>query len=129
MPDPIAGLFEQVRRRAYEPRLAPYEGTLRFEINDDHQVDHWFVKIKHGALVIAHEERPADVVVGIGRPLLSRLIEGREDLVATWVRGEIELTGGDPQLFFVFWQIPHMIPGPPDANDPRTLVQRRRKHS
>jgi glycogen debranching enzyme len=123
MPDRAAEFFDRVSRREYEPRLAWADGTIRFDIRDGQRVENWLVTIAHGVVRVTREERPADVVLAADKAVFDRLVEGRENVYASWLRDALRLEGGDPKLFNAFWRFPPLVPGPPGAHHPRALVK------
>jgi hypothetical protein len=131
LPDRTAEFFDRISRMEREPRLAWAEGTIRFDLRDGERTDHWLVNIAHGVFLVsrAQSERPADVVVAADRAVFARLVEGRENVYAAWLRDELRLSGGDPMLFYAFWRFPPMVPGPPGGHHPRSLVKPRGSRS
>jgi hypothetical protein len=126
MPDLITEFFDQVGRHDYEPRLDWADGTIRFDVRDGEHIDHWLVTIKHGIFRVSREDQPATVVVGVDRGVFDHLIDGSENVYAAWLRDELRIAGGSPQMFFAFWRFPRIVAGPPGGHHPRDLIQPRR---
>jgi hypothetical protein len=126
MPDVITEFFDRVGSHDYEPRLDWADGAIRFDVRDGEQVEHWLVAIKRGIFRVSREDRPASVEVTVGRPVFEHLIDGTENVYAAWLRDEIRIAGGNPQLFYAFWRFPRIVSGPPGGRHPRDLVRPRR---
>ncbi|MEU5950218.1 hypothetical protein ABZ793_32380 [Micromonospora sp. NPDC047465] len=42
--------FDALERHGHERLLKKTNGTIRFDLERDHEVDHWFVEIRSGAI-------------------------------------------------------------------------------
>jgi putative sterol carrier protein len=123
MSDPTATFFGEVGRRGHERLLEGVTGTIRFDLESDHRTDHWYLAISHGDVQVLREERPADAVVRADRLLFDRVASGEASPYTAWVRNELSIEG-DLVLARLFQRI---LPGPPGARHPRTLVGARRQ--
>jgi hypothetical protein len=103
----------------------PATGTVRFDLEHDHGVDHWFLLIRQGDVRVSREERDADCVIRTGKALFDRIVSGEAHMYAAWVRNELRAEG-DVRLARLLQRV---MPGPPGAHDPRTFARERRPHA
>jgi putative sterol carrier protein len=123
MPDPTAEFFDQLGRRGHERLLETMEGTIRFDLKDDHGTDHWFVAVDEGDVRVSRESGPADCVIHTDRALFDRIVTGETQAQAAWLRHQL-VAEGDPTLHRQFDRI---FPGPATARHPRDFVARDRR--
>lgn len=123
MSDPTASFFHELGRRGYESLLQDATGTIRFNLEHDHEVDTWFLAIRQGDLSVSREEREADCVVHASRVLFDRLVTGQTHIYSAWVRNELR-SEGDMRLGRLFQRV---LPGPPDAHHPRRFGHERER--
>jgi hypothetical protein len=106
--DPVGEFFAGLAERGGEPLLRHVSGTLRFDVVDGGRVEHWYVAIKDGGVVVSHEDAEADGVVRIERALAEGMIAGRVNAMAAALRGALALRGN--LALFVLFQ--RLFPGP-----------------
>jgi putative sterol carrier protein len=123
MSDLTASFFDELGRRGHELLLKEATGTIRFDLEHDHEVDHWLVEIRRGDLRISREEREADCVVHAPRPLFDRLVTGDTHIYSAWLRNELRAEG-DVRLGRLFQRV---LPGPPGAHHPRRFAVERKR--
>lgn len=121
MSNPTADFFEAVGRRGHERLLEEASGTIRFDLEHDHDVDHWFLAIDRGDVRISREKKAADCVVTGSRAIFDLVVVGREHIYAAWVRNEL-LAEGDVRLARLMQRI---MPGPPGSHHPRDFARER----
>lgn len=109
MSDPTSDFFTELAERGHEPMLRRTTGTLRFDLADGEEVEHWHVSIRKGDLAIARKEDAADCVVLADKELFDRLASGRANAMAAALRGVVAPLG-DLQLIVQFQRL---FPGPP----------------
>lgn len=119
--DPTASFFDELGRRGHEPLLKEATGTIRFNLEHDHEVDSWFLVISQGDLSVSREEREADCVVRASRALFDRLVTGQTHIYSAWVRNELAAEG-ELRLGRLFQRV---LPGPPGAHHPRAFAKER----
>ncbi|SCL28861.1 SCP-2 sterol transfer family protein [Micromonospora rhizosphaerae] len=122
MSNPTANFFEDVGRRGHERLLEEASGTIRFDLERDHEVDRWFLVIKRGDVRVSREESRADCVICGSRATFDRIVSGRSHIYAAWVRNELRAEG-DVRLARL---IQRLMPGPPGAHHPREFARERR---
>lgn len=122
--DPIADFFQRIEQLRREPRIAPVNAAIRFEVVDGQAPGRWLVKLTEGDILVSSEDRPADVVVRVSRGVFCDLVTNRANILQTWLQGKL-LTTGNPTWLITLWQIPGVIPPPPDADHPREFVRRK----
>lgn len=123
MSDPTTEFFEELGRHGHEPQLEGASGTLRFDLEHDNEVDHWFLEISRGDVRVSRQDREADAVVRTTKALFDQCATGGEHIFAAWVRNDVTVLG-DVRLARVFERT---LPGPPDAHHPRTFARERRQ--
>jgi hypothetical protein len=122
-PDPIGDFFDQLGRRGHEPVLEEADGIIRFDLRDEHGIDHWFVLIRNGDVQVSREDHPADCIVYTDRATFDMMVTGQLQTIPAWLRN-LFWVEGDPVLWRSFHGI---LPGPAIAHDPRDFVSRRRQ--
>ena len=114
--------LDGLARRGHEPRLENVTGTLRFDIAHDDRIDHWFVEIEDADVSVSREEREADCVVRIDKPVFDRLVKGETSALAAWLRNQVKIRG----RFSLLRLFERLYPGPPGARDPRQVPRTER---
>ena len=123
MSNPTADFFEAMGRRGHERLLEAATGTIRFDLEHDHEVDHWLLVINRGDVRLSRDLSGADCVVVGTRATFDRVVTGRSQLYAAWVRNELRVEG-DRRLARLFQRV---MPGPPGAHHPREFAHERRR--
>ena len=114
MRDPVIGLFDWLGRRGHEQLLDHVEGTVRFDLVDEADVDHWLVAICRGDLTVTREDRDADCVMRCPKAGFARVATGEDNAIAMLLRAEIVVEGNARLLVM----LERLMPGPPGASDP-----------
>ncbi|MEW2386124.1 SCP2 sterol-binding domain-containing protein [Micromonospora sp. NPDC047707] len=109
--------FDTLDRRGHEDVLAGIEGTLRFDLSHDGDIEHWTVAIRYGALHLTQEWHEADCVVQTTRSLFDRFASGAANPWSAWLRYQIRIRG----KFILFSYFARLFPGPSDARHPRAF--------
>ena len=125
MSDPTSEFFTDLARRGREPMLQRTTGTIRFDLADGDEVEHWYVGIRKGALTVTHDEGAADCVVRVDKELFDRLASGTANAMAAALRGVVEPLG-DLQLIMQFQRL---FPGPPSSCEDREEAGYARRES
>ncbi|MCM0674279.1 SCP2 sterol-binding domain-containing protein [Micromonospora phytophila] len=120
MSNPTANFFDALDRRGHEPLLEEAVGSIRFDLEHDHEVDHWLVVIRRGDVHVSREESEADCVFTGSRAVFDRIVTGRSHVYAAWVRNELRAEG-DVRLGRFLQRV---MPGPPGAHHPREFARR-----
>lgn len=123
MSGPTADFFEALGRRGHERLLEEASGTVRFDLEHDHEVDRWVVVITRGDVRVLPDDREADCVISGTRAAFDRIVTGRSHIYAAWVRNEMRVDG-DRRLARL---IQRVMPGPPGAHHPRNFALERRR--
>jgi len=114
MSEIITSFFERMGDRGHEPLLERQRGTIRFDVLGGRSVDQWLVAVDRGDISVSHTNADADCVVRTDRSTLEGMVSGNVNMVAAFLRGQLELEG-DLELLVLFRR---MFPGPPDARGP-----------
>ena len=115
MTDATTEFFDKLARRRHEPLLKKVTGTMRFDLAQGAQTDHYFVAVKHGAVAVSDENVEADCVVRAERSLFDSIASGEENLMAAMLRGALTFQG-NAHLLLAFQRL---FPGPPGSRVPQ----------
>jgi hypothetical protein len=133
VPDPTVDFFDGVARRRHEPLLERVSTVVRFDLGDGQQRDLWTLVVRRGDLAVAHgESDPAqrpdmhdtdrpECVISTSRAIFERIAGGRTKPMTAWLRNEVVVEGRLSPLIM----LERLLPGPPDAHDPRAMVAAR----
>jgi putative sterol carrier protein len=111
--DATATFFNDLGRRGHEPLLEKVTGTLRFDLAQGERIEHCFVAVSKGDIVVSDENAEADIVVRTDRSVFDGIASGETNAMAATLRGALAFQG-DPQLFVRFQRL---FPGPPNSRD------------
>lgn len=123
MTDPTVALFDALEQRRHVPRLKKVHGSVRFDLAHDKQTDYWLVAIDDGDISVSREKRDADCVVHADKGLFDQVVSGRENAISALLRGAV-LVEGELELLVL---LDRLLPGPPNALDPRELRRERQR--
>ncbi|MEV0723350.1 SCP2 sterol-binding domain-containing protein [Micromonospora purpureochromogenes] len=123
MSNPTASFFEALGRRGHEPLLEEATGAIRFDLDHEQGVDHWFVMIDRGDVRVSRDEGEADCVLHSTRANFDRIVDGTTNIYSAWVRNDIRVEGDLRPAAL----IQRIMPGPSGAHHPREFAQARRR--
>ncbi|HKY14614.1 MAG TPA: SCP2 sterol-binding domain-containing protein [Microthrixaceae bacterium] len=107
--DPTEAFFDDLAARGHEPLLARASGTVRIELHDGRRKEQWYLSIANGDLVVTRRGGDADAVLRTEKQLFDKLVTGRANTMAAFLRGAISFDGPfDLALLFQ-----RLFPGPP----------------
>jgi putative sterol carrier protein len=106
--DPTTDFFARLRSRGKEPMLAGVTGTLRFDLSRPGGVDHWYVQLQGGDIVVTQRNGKADAVVTVDKSLFDGMVTGRVNAMAAVLRNVVR-PEGDLGLIMSFQRL---FPGP-----------------
>jgi putative sterol carrier protein len=115
MSDSTTEFFDALEHRRHERLLEAATGTIRFDLADGQEIEHWFLEISHGDLSVSHDTREADLVVRVDRDFFNKIVTGEANMLAAWMRNQVIFEGSLP-LSRSFELI---LPGPSSARHPR----------
>jgi hypothetical protein len=76
-------------------------GSIRFDLLDGHQTDHWWIGIDRGQLTVCHEDRAAKSVTRQERSTLTDIILGRRNSMTVFLQGDAAYSGEtEPLVLF-----------------------------
>src|SRR5262245_20355565 len=104
MADSTAEFFSELTRRQHQPSLEWTTGTLRFDLEEGEETDHWLVAVDKGAVTVSHSGAPADCVVRGKKGLFDDVASGDLNLTAARLRGELSVEG-DVRLLITFQRL------------------------
>ncbi len=102
--DPSSRFFEDLKQREHEPLLQTAEGTVRFDLVDNGEVEHWYLTLQHGEVDVSHRRSRADSVVRIDRDRFDAMVSGEMNALAAALRGDI-VVEGDLGLVLLFQRV------------------------
>ena len=91
--DAVTAFFEDLNDREYEPLLRSVTGTVRFDLVSGKKTERWLLQIRKGNLAVSHRHLAADTVIRLSRTLFESMVDGRTNLLAATLRGEVDLEG------------------------------------
>jgi putative sterol carrier protein len=101
MTDAVAGVFDALAARGYEPQLEKVNATIRFDVTDGGQTQRWLLSVKKGNLEVSRRNAAADAVIRCDRTLAERLFTGKANAMSAVLRGELEVEGSAELLVLV----------------------------
>jgi hypothetical protein len=104
MSDPVEDFFQDLAQREYEPLLQHTTGSIRFDLLDDHQIDHWWVGVDRGRLSVYHEDREATSITREDRSTFSDVVLGRRNAMTAFLQGDVGYVG-DSETLVVFQRL------------------------
>ncbi|WP_319460174.1 SCP2 sterol-binding domain-containing protein [Micromonospora sp. RTP1Z1] len=113
--------FDELDRRGSERLLKKTTGTIRFDLEHGHGIDHWLVTIINGDIRVSREERDADCVIRADNAFFDRMARGEEKPLPAWLRNEITSEG---QYRFIVL-LERLFRETPGARHPRTFARER----
>jgi hypothetical protein len=101
MSDPVDDFFTGLSKRGYEPLLQHVIGSIRFDLENGDETDHWWVGLDRGKVTVLHEDRVAKSVSRQDRSTLIDAILGRRNPMTTFLQGDAGYSGeGEPLVIF-----------------------------
>lgn len=122
MPDPTAEFFDELGRHGTVFSLRKINGTVRFELVHDQQIDHWHLAIANGNLTVSRGRREADTIIHTEKAVFDRLALGETKPLPALLRNDLTVAG----RLLLFLVLERLFPGPPGARDPRPRHRKRR---
>ncbi|PZM92831.1 MAG: sterol-binding protein [Actinobacteria bacterium] len=121
MTSPTTELFTSIGRRGYESLLEKVSGTLRFDLENGHEVEHWHLVINKGDVRVTQTEDPAECVIHADHDFFDKLATGEENTLTALLRNQITVEG-DSRLLMLFGRL---LPGRANARHPRPATRGR----
>jgi ubiquinone biosynthesis protein UbiJ len=118
MADVIVEFFDALDRRGHEPILEKASGTLRFDVADGKRIERWFVAVERGDVAVSRQNRAAECVVRLDRPVFEAIVSRTANGTAAMLRGTV-LVEGNLQLLVLFQRLFSRFPGSSEAGDAR----------
>lgn len=119
MSEEIRKFFDALERHGHERLLRKTNGTIRFDLQRDHEVDHWFVEIRGGAVRVSQQHRDADTVIRSDTAFFDRMARGEAKPLPAWLRNELTTEGS----FRFLVLLERLFAPPPGARHPRTAAR------
>jgi hypothetical protein len=109
--DPISEFFARLAEPGYIETFAGQSATLRFDVLDGADIEHWYLAVTRGNVSVTRQAGPADVVVRVQRPRFEAIVTGRLNGLAALLRGLLTFEGSMAAL--IMFQ--RCLPGPPGS--------------
>ena len=107
--------FDNLAQRGHEPLLGRATGTVRFDLQDGKQTEHWLVTLDKGDIAVSQKNAAADCVVQMSQALFDGVARGEVNAMAALLRGALQIEG-DLELLLMFQRL---LPGPPSSRADR----------
>ena len=109
--DPTSDFFGELGARGQEPMLARVSGTLRIDLTNEGEVDHWYITIKKGDVHISRRNAAADASVAAQKALFDGMVTGRVNAMTAMLRNLMRVEGDLGLLL----SLQRLFPGPEPA--------------
>jgi hypothetical protein len=109
--DPISHFFAGLAAPGHVATFEGQSATLRFDVEDGGQVEHWYVAVSDGDVTVSRQNKPADAVVHVDRPHFEAMATGRLNAQAALLRGLMTCEGKIAALLM----FQRCLPGPPGS--------------
>jgi putative sterol carrier protein len=106
--DPTSDFFGELGARGQEQMLARVSGTLRIDLTNDGEVDHWYITIKKGNVHVGRRNAAADASVTAQKALFDGMVTGRVNAMAALLRNLMRVEGDLGLLI----SLQRLFPGP-----------------
>jgi putative sterol carrier protein len=118
VPSPTEEFFADLGQRGHEPLLERTDQTVRIDLREDGQTEHWRLMVRHGDLRVSRDPEHAECVITTTRDVFDQVVTGRTKPLAAWLRNQITVEGRLQALL----TLERLLPSRPGAHDPRTLA-------
>lgn len=118
MSETTTEFFDALERHGHERLLRKTNGTIRFDLEHGHGVDHWFVEIRRGDVRVSRRNSDADTVIHADSVFFDRMVRGEAKPLPAWLRNDITTEG----KFRFIILLERLFAPPPGARHPRDLA-------
>jgi hypothetical protein len=108
--------FDGLARRRHEPLLEKVSGTIRVDLNEGQNTQHWFVTIANGDVWVKRDGAEVNAIFTAPAPVFEKMASGEMNGMAAILRGEAG-ADGDLELAVL---LQRLLPGPPRSKQPQT---------
>ncbi len=112
--------FAFVANRSPEPLIRNVTGTIRFDLADGSNTEHWLLTFNKGEVGVANRKAPANSVVRADRAVFDEIAAGTKNAFAAFLRGAV-VVEGDMELVVHFFRL---LPAPPRADRTEKAARR-----
>jgi alkyl sulfatase BDS1-like metallo-beta-lactamase superfamily hydrolase len=109
--DPISQFFADLAAPGHLATFDRDSATLRFDVHDGGQVQHWYVAVTNGDVAVSRQNKAADAVIHVERPTFEAIVTGRMNAQAALLRGVLTCEGNMAALMM----FQRCLPGPPGS--------------
>lgn len=109
--DPISDFFAVLAEPVHLATFERESATIRFDVSDDKDVQHWYVTVTDGDVEVTRRNSPADAIVRVRRPDFEQIVTGRMNAQAALLRGIVSCEGSVGALMM----FQRCLPGPPGS--------------
>ncbi len=121
MTSPSEAFFEDLSKTGHVQLMQRVKGTVRFDLDDDGSIEHWYVAVDKGDVKVSRKKTSADAVMNADRSLLDDMVQGRVNATAAILRGLISVEG-NLGLLMLFQRL---FPGPSNARAAKAAPKRK----
>lgn len=108
--------FARLQDRADDPILATASGSVRWQLVDEGEKEHWFIRVDKGEITVSQDDSQADVIATMTPDTSEGVVTGHMNAMAGVLRGTIRLDGDMGVAMF----FQRLFPGPPPAHGSTT---------
>lgn len=116
--------LEGLAARGQVPVLGRTRASVRFDIVDGKRTDSWIVRLRDGAIEVAHAGGDADCVLTADPRTFDAVTTGRTNALAATLRGALEIDG-DPRVLVHLQRLFPAPVGMPAVAGDRAVGRRR----
>ena len=124
MADATRDFFRRLEEGGPHPALQRTSGTIGIDLDREGRTDHWRLEIHRGAVAMSRGTGQADCVIKGKGQVFDELATGRDNALASMLRGELTYEG-DPGLLVRFQRLFPPPTGRRIAKSSRTIGKRR----
>jgi putative sterol carrier protein len=122
-PDPTAALFQELVSQGPSPMLHHVSGTIRIDLHNGPEVEHWYVTLDKGGVAVSHRNTKADAVMRAEKKLFDGMCKGTVNADAAVLRGVLDVEGN----LGLLTSFARLFPGPPRSRD--SFLEREKERS
>ena len=104
MPTSTERFFDRLASGESVAVLGSAKGTIRFDLTDGRQTDHWRVALSRGTVAVTRSDEPADTIITARRTDFDEVADGHINALVAGLRGLLGIQG-DPAVLVRFQRL------------------------